>query len=356
MSAISFVSDQPAGEVHASLRRSLATMDEAHKCAVLWFGEIMRRRLYRDLGYSNINQYARQELGFSISRTGDFMRLARRLDDLPAVREAVASGQLGYTKAREIVAVATPETEDRWLKVAQGTRKELVREVKRVKRAAQTDPAQGELMPEAPMVVAPRELPVRFQVDLRPEQEARRAALVERLHKLGGVPADRAELLLEALAALVEVKEAEAAAECAPRGAVPVTQQATSSRPPVQIHVHEDAEFGRMTVETDSGERDLGRAEAERMRCDAAVCRSGGRNTTTIAPRVRREVLARDRYRCQAPGCGRTRFLEVHHIKPRSQGGSNQPENMVTLCSSCHRLWHERGCGAPVLATGTRRE
>ena len=121
-----------------------------------------------------------------------------------------------------------------------------------------------------------------------------------------------------------------------------------SSRPPVQIHVHEDAKTGRMTVQTDAGERELSKAESERMRCDAAVCSHGGRNTTTIPPRVRREVLARDQHRCQAPGCGRTRFLEVHHIVSRQQGGSNRAENLTTLCGSCHRLWHERGGGSVV--------
>jgi len=100
-----------------------------------------------------------------------------------------------------------------------------------------------------------------------------------------------------------------------------------------------------MTVQTDAGERDLSRAESERMRCDAAFCEQGGRNTTTIPPRVRREVLARDKHRCQAPGCGRTRFLEVHHIVSRQQGESNQADNLVTLCAACHRLWHERGLG-----------
>ncbi|MEN8007195.1 MAG: HNH endonuclease [Candidatus Krumholzibacteriota bacterium] len=85
------------------------------------------------------------------------------------------------------------------------------------------------------------------------------------------------------------------------------------------------------------------------MKCDAAVCRKGGRNTTTIPPRVRREVLARDRHRCQTPGCGRTRFLEVHHKVPRSGGGSNSRENLVTLCGSCHRLWHEQGAGVETL-------
>ena len=334
MSAITYIPDQPAAQVHASLQRSLAALEEAHQSSILWFGEVIRRKLFRDLGHSSINQYASQELGFSKSKANDFIRLARQLEKLPAVREAVASGDLGYTKAREIVSVATPETQDTWLKAAEGTRKELVNEVKKVKRAAKVDPGQGELLPSGPTVVAPLELPVRFQVDLTPEQEARRSAVVEWLHKLGGVPTDRAELMLEAIAALLETKELQG--QKCPRGHL-------ASRPPVQIHVHENAEAGRMTVQTDAGERELSRSESERMRCDAAVCEQGGRNTTTIPPRVRREVLARDKHRCQAPGCGRTRFLEVHHIKPRIQGGSNKAENLTTLCAACHRLYHELG-------------
>jgi hypothetical protein len=135
------------------------------------------------------------------------------LDNLPVVREAVASGELGYTKAREIVSVATPETQDSWLKAARGTRKELVNEVKKAKHAAKVDPGQGVLLPSSPPVAAPRELPVRFVVDLSPEQEARRSALLERLHKLGGVPADRAEFMLESMAAFLEIREMEIADE-----------------------------------------------------------------------------------------------------------------------------------------------
>jgi len=76
MPAMSYVPDQPAPRVHASLKGSLKAMDDAHQCAVLWFGEVMRRRLFRDRGHSSINQYAIQELGFSKSRTDDFVRLA----------------------------------------------------------------------------------------------------------------------------------------------------------------------------------------------------------------------------------------------------------------------------------------
>ena len=217
MTAIPFAPDQSPAQVHASLRRSLKALNQAHKCSVLWFAEVMNRHLFRDLGHATINQYAMNELGFSKSRTGDFIRLARQLDQLPAVRQALTSGELGYTKAREIVSVATAETQDRWLEAAKGSRKELVREVKKVKNAAKVDPRQKELLPASEPLVSPRELPVRFQLDLTPEQEARRAALVERLHKLGVAPTDRSELMLEALAALVELSEAKKT----PRGPSP---------------------------------------------------------------------------------------------------------------------------------------
>jgi hypothetical protein len=284
--------------------------------------------------------------------------LARKLEQLPAVRAAVADGKLGYTKAREIVTVATAETEQRWLAAAARPRRELVRELKRARRAAKLDPGQGELLPAVRPIAAPRALPVRFALELTPEQEARRGALVERLHKLGGVPHDRAELLLEALAALVDVKESEAVADkrlsaavasgaqSTPRGVIPPQRVL---RPPVQIHVHEDAATGRMTVSTAAGERALGRADAARMRCDAVVCGADGRNRATVAPRVRREVLTRDRYRCRVPGCGRTRCLEVHHVVPRWRGGTNRTDNLMTLCGACHRVWHERGRGAVAL-------
>jgi hypothetical protein len=269
-------------------------------------------------------------LGFSRTRTGDFIQLARKLEKLPRVKAAVASGSLGYTKAREIVQVATPATEAQWLEAAERPRAQLVAEVKRVKKAAAVAPGQAELLPAEPTVVVPEELPVRYAVSLTPEQEARRAALVERLHKLGGVSSDQAELLLEALAALVEAQEA---AAMPPRGGLP-------GRPPVQIHVHDHGD--RLTVPTDAGERTLSRADSARLRCDAAISRPGQRNTTTIPPATRRAVLARDRHRCQSPGCHRTRFLEVHHVEPRSRGGTNDPENLVTFCSACHRLHHQR--------------
>lgn len=38
--------------------------------------------------------------------------------------------------------------------------------------------------------------------------------------------------------------------------------------------------------------------------------------------------------------CGRAEEVEVHHLKPRKFTGTNLPENLIPLCSDCHRLVH----------------
>ena len=55
-------------------------------------------------------------------------------------------------------------------------------------------------------------------------------------------------------------------------------------------------------------------------------------------------VLDRDGYKCQNKSCkcnAKQPKLEVHHIIYRSQGGSDQPENLVVLCKECHDGLHK---------------
>ena len=48
----------------------------------------------------------------------------------------------------------------------------------------------------------------------------------------------------------------------------------------------------------------------------------------------RRAVLARDGYRCQY--CGSTRHLTIDHIVPRSRGGLDSWDNVITSCAPCN--------------------
>ena len=39
--------------------------------------------------------------------------------------------------------------------------------------------------------------------------------------------------------------------------------------------------------------------------------------------------------------CNNSDKLQVHHIKPLRQGGSNEDYNLMVLCWDCHMLWHK---------------
>ena len=49
-------------EADQALKKAVAMMEEAQHAAVIWFGEILRRGLFRTLGHSTIYQYAEVEL------------------------------------------------------------------------------------------------------------------------------------------------------------------------------------------------------------------------------------------------------------------------------------------------------
>ena len=53
----------------------------------------------------------------------------------------------------------------------------------------------------------------------------------------------------------------------------------------------------------------------------------------------REAVLHRDNYTCQCCGKKNCR-LEVHHIKFRRDGGTDDEENLITLCEDCHKGVH----------------
>lgn len=60
----------------------------------------------------------------------------------------------------------------------------------------------------------------------------------------------------------------------------------------------------------------------------------GFENTKTM-------VLNRDNYTCRyCKGKHKDNKLEVHHIIFRSQGGSDEESNLITLCHTCHRDLH----------------
>ena len=74
---------------------------------------------------------------------------------------------------------------------------------------------------------------------------------------------------------------------------------------------------------------------------------------TGSAGGYRNHIFRRDSYTCQKCGEFHAKInengiplpttdgeLDLHHIKPVSQGGSDAPDNLITWCRDCHKQWH----------------
>lgn len=70
-----------------------------------------------------------------------------------------------------------------------------------------------------------------------------------------------------------------------------------------------------------------------------------GRN---IPARLKHALSLRDQRKCQIKSCENRRWLDVHHLRPISRGGTHSLDNLTTLCSAHHRIWHQGRSHPPV--------
>jgi hypothetical protein len=90
-----------------------------------------KRKMYRP--YQNAAEWARNHLPQpQRERPDKLILLARRLEKLPAIEAAFNSGEVPWTKIREIARIADENTEDLWLNASRRlTSRELEEEVRR---------------------------------------------------------------------------------------------------------------------------------------------------------------------------------------------------------------------------------
>ena len=126
----------------------------------------------------------------------------------------------------------------------------------------------------------------------------------------------------------------------------------TDDPPPAQLTVFVDTNQaspsnGETGVVLETGPR-IGREALEAILCNAVteVTARGedgtpmvyGRKTRTIPPALRRAIIHRDGNACTGDGCPSTHRLQIHHIIPWSQGGTTDPDNLITLCWFHHQI------------------
>ncbi len=244
------------------------------------------------------------------------MRVARALVALPETTAALARGALSYSAVRELTRVATAETEGDWLAQVENLAANQIESLVANHRPGDRpdDPTDPDLRPR----VVRLELPPQVHALWR---QARMVVADER-----GVEISDADFIETICRSVI----------------VPGTGE---SGPAHQIAYQQCQDCQRATQNGAGREIDVGPEVVERAACDAKILGSldattPERATTSVTPRIRAQVFARDHHRCTVPGCRSARNLEVHHLIEQARGGMHELWNLTLLCSGHHAALH----------------
>ena len=294
---------------------------------------------YQQLGFTSIELYAETRYHIRPPTTRSYVATGRALRELPAIDLAFRAGTLFWTQVRELVRVATAETEDEWIEWAshRSARQIAAQVARRRKGERPADPSKRRISD------------VWFRPDgrMNAAQWAKWTAARQKLEAELDRPVTDAEMFEHAADLLLGSK---------PDGTV-------AGRTPVN-HTHYTItavhylRTGLTTIDIDglpepvdeeTARKILGHSDRPNLappdeydvddphENDGPEVPSQDRDIPT-PDAMRREVLARDGYRCR--NCRGRRGLSGHHKKERRYGGRTVPRNLLGACNGCHSLIH----------------
>ncbi len=316
----------PAQALHERLLEARRQHRLAGYALATLLAELAHTRGYEELGYASTAEYAEVVLDLSLRACRDLVRVGRALPRLPLLAQAMCEGELDWTKAREVITVATPGTEAAWVgRALSVTSRELEREV------ARSSP--GELPPTREAMDEPGPERGRLVLELD-------AADLDTIRRALAVLRSRSELDAE------EIDDGALLAALAHRYLHDEGAEAGVSAERYRVVVERCPECGHARTP----EHDLSDTVAAEAACDAEVLNTApgpaaGQLSRVIPPATRRRVLHRAGESCEVPGCANRLWLDVHHLRFRAHGGDHGDENLAVLCSAHHRAVHLGGLG-----------
>jgi hypothetical protein len=336
-----------------------------------WLDELGEFERRGGASFDGCERWLAWRCGVSPAEAREYVRVARALEELPAIRAVFARGELTYTKVRALTRVATPECEERLLELAGAlTASQLERALRvyrRVTAAEARDSHAFEYVSyywaEDGSLVLEARLPAEDGTLMVQALEAARERIRERrtepcpptdtgadAGEVAPEPSVRAARSFEPprspkVEALVDLAHASLSGPTGDR----------SDRERSRVAVHVDAAAlandapGRCELESGPA---ISTETARRLGCDASTVTitesaglplSVGRKRRSVPPALRRALEARDDSSCQWPGCTNRRYLDAHHRRHWAHGGETSLDNLILLCWQHHRLVHEGG-------------
>jgi hypothetical protein len=296
-----------------------------------WLLRAFRSGAHCELGYGSFHEYTERLFGYGPRVTQEKLRVAEALEGLPGTAEELKAGTLSFSAVRELTRVAVPATEREWVRAARGR---TVREVEELVSGHRAGSRPGDV-PDA----SARRHVLRF--DVSGEALASfREAMAKIRREAGEALDDDAAILLLSRTVLEGTRDE---ARSSYQVALTVCERCRQGQQQGRGELVQVSQEVLDMAECDG--QHIGHLETSvepraHVGPHVGTAEKPTRATQTIPPALRRQVLRRDGGRCQVPGCRHATFVDVHHLRSRSEGGANTIENLVTLCSAHHRATH----------------
>ncbi len=340
--------------------------------------EFDQRHGWHNQGARSCAHWLNWRTGLDLGAAREKVRVARALEHLPRISEAMNGGEVSYSKVRAMTRVATPDNEAELLGFAKaGTAahvERLVRVWRRVDRATECQEARNQrrhrylraYTDEDGMLVLRGRLPADVGAAVLKALEAAEEALYQK-QKLGRATPEDHSLEDELTPGKRRADALGLLAETALQHGFDSLGDKATAADRYQVVLHLDAEALEEDGETGQAALESGvRVSAEtsrRLACDSSkvVMRHDssdrtldvGRKTRTVPPSLRRALAHRDRG-CRFPGCG-LEICDSHHIRHWADGGKTKLDNLLLLCRGHHTAVHEHGFGVRLHPDGTPR-
>ena len=308
--------------------------------------EMDKCRAYLYFDANSLFDYAHRILQLSEATSSNLINVARKSVEIPALKTAIEIGTLSVSKARKIVPVLTIENQSDWIALAT---KNTTREIERA--VAQENPELA--VRESARFIADNRLELKLGFSDENYKNLKRVCDLESQRTARAVNHEKA--IAAALEAYLEkydpIRVAERSAKRRKNASTVSISQTTSGSidesifelklkiPPLtaltlqrdakRVTGHTTAIARRSSAKTESS----GRATAQRKR-------------KSLLHQIIHQINLRDGGQCtyrnsEGNRCTNRRWLEFHHVIPRSSGGPDILENLETLCSSHHRALHQ---------------
>ena len=361
----------PSSQLFKKISGAERRMEAGERELGFYLLDLKSRHVYRDANCGSFREFIRKRSGLRLRKATHLVQVALALESLPLMDQAFAEGKLYWSAVRAMVAVATPQTEAKWLQYALTHRVDEVEAL-----VASSKP--GEDPQDKSWKRRPLRYPYRFNVTAEKHQAFE--LLMSMLSKKNGAEMAIEDALFEAVQLWI-AEELEADAGRGPERLYPSSlRQVIYTCPDCKANAAATSD-GPVGIDPEVAKKLLEGAEVldlttksapkkcpiwDNVKTEVVVnpqslqktpegekvvhfsnLSTPDRPTVPIderdipnTPEITRKVLSRDGYYCRVPGCT-SMAVESHHLEWRSQGGRTSVECEGGFCIAHHDMFHE---------------